>query len=65
MFEDRGINYKLFHIIKDVTDTTVLVTDLKNNKKMESITTITRRYLFGKISWLKAISTHSYEYVDD
>lgn len=57
--KDRYIKYYLFHLIKDVSETSETI-KTKGKQKIVSSTTIKRRYLFNKTSWLKSINTWTY-----
>ena len=53
--------FKYFHLIKDVT-TETKIKKIRQHDVLFDITTVTRRYLFGKISWI--LSIHHWDYTE-
>jgi len=65
IISSNSIRYRLFHIIKDVEETTE-TKKVKDKKTYVVNTSIRRRHLFRNfISWVLSIDTWQYEYKDE
>lgn len=62
---ERNVRFKLFHLIKDISETTE-EKKTKDGTIRVTVTTIKRRYILrNKISWLLDVNTYTYTFPED